>query len=115
MEEKAAKKILKDIKFPGGTCATFRVYSWSAGISQARYIKNGGLAGSKIISRVAAAAEKAGFIATGRDDMSTSDGSRLGSGVTLVHPQTSVTVYYSRSYGAVASDNCFDIMVAFPD
>jgi hypothetical protein len=115
MEEKAAKKIMKLVKFPGGDKLIIKGYSFSDGISLARWSKSGGHAGAKILSKMLGAAVDAGFQVQDHDSSMTPDGSRSDSGTTLIHPETGVKINYTKHYGGVAYENHFTATITFPD
>jgi hypothetical protein len=127
MENKAAKKILKAIKFPGGDGLSIRGYSFSDGISGATWKKSGGHSGRKALSRMHEACIAAGFVQVDNATRTNPDGSRSTTDTSLVHHELNVDVHYSthcaqhpegasrRGHGSVAYENHFEASVTFPD
>lgn len=89
---KFAKKIL-----PSG----FEVYG-----KEASWRKKGGHAGANQLDKVIEKAEKLGFVDKSRSTSGSPDGSHVGSGTTLVHPD-GYELTTSQSYGVTARDNWF--------
>lgn len=113
METKAAKKLLKLIKFPSSK-DTMLVGAVNKGDTEcAQWTKRGGYAGAKTIDKCLDAAKAAGWKPEERQSSMSPDGSVASSNQTLVGPE-GTKLSWCKSYGITKADNWFQLDVKFP-
>ena len=104
MDTKQFKRLLKSIKFPGGSDAFVNERT-----GYAKWYKRHGHAGAKVIGRVIAAARAAGFTHVSAQVSTDATGDRANHGTVLVSDGVSLT--FNTFYGQTAYENHFTITV----
>jgi hypothetical protein len=102
MDTRQFKKLLKDIKFPGGKDAFVNPER-----GYAKWYKRHGHRGSSVIARVTANARAHGFTQAENTQRSDATGDRVAQGTVLIRDGVSMTL--SSFYGQTAYENHFTI------